>query len=289
MTITNYQNGNTVVTIHPDGTKIREYTGVPHPEHPESIDVKITDHCLAGCPYCHEQSTAKGLHGDLDRLLSILAPLSRGAELAIGGGNPLDHPNLVSFLETVKKMGLIANITINQRHITNPLIDKLILEELVHGIGVSIANAANRVWVIDRSPNVVYHLIAGVNKVDDIDKLIAHSATCRVLVLGYKHFGRGVKYHTDAVDRELARWRMYLPRYIGKCHLSFDNLAIEQLSIRRFFTNEGWEQFYMGDDGKFSMYIDAVKGEYAKTSRSVQRTPFADLSLKDYFKTIQGG
>ena len=51
-TINTYQNGNTTVTLMSDGTKIREYEGVPLVVHPESIDIKITDHCNLGCRYC---------------------------------------------------------------------------------------------------------------------------------------------------------------------------------------------------------------------------------------------
>lgn len=51
-TINTYQNGNTTVTLMSDGTKIREYEGVPLVVHPESIDIKITDYCDMGCSYC---------------------------------------------------------------------------------------------------------------------------------------------------------------------------------------------------------------------------------------------
>jgi len=81
------------------------------------------------------------------------------------------------------------------------------------------------------------------------------------------------------------RWNKYLPKYFGKCTLSFDNLAIEQLNVKRLFTVEGWERFYMGDDFCFTMYIDAVKQEFAPTSRSASRTPFNKCSLIKYFST----
>ena len=60
-----YMNGNTLVTIYEDGTKVREYDGTPVPVHPESMDVKITNACDAGCRYCHEKSVPSGKHADL--------------------------------------------------------------------------------------------------------------------------------------------------------------------------------------------------------------------------------
>ena len=49
---------------------------------------------------CHEQSGPHGVHGDLNNpLLDTLHPYT---ELAIGGGNPLEHPDLIPFLQKMK-------------------------------------------------------------------------------------------------------------------------------------------------------------------------------------------
>ena len=96
--IAEYKNGNTTTAIFSNGTKIRSYEGTPIYDHPESIDVKITNYCDLNCAFCHEKSNLEGQHADLDRLLEVLSELPKGVELAIGGGNPLDHPDLVRFL-----------------------------------------------------------------------------------------------------------------------------------------------------------------------------------------------
>lgn len=282
-----YQNGNTTVTILKDGTKIREYEGTPEVIHPESIDVKITDYCDMGCPYCHEGSTVKGNHADLNKLLDVISELPSGVELAIGGGNPLSHPDLILLLQILKEKGFIANITVNQRHLNTfqDMLVYLIKEDLVKGVGISITSN-NFTYVkplLEITDNVVYHLIAGVSKVEIVNDLIA-LGKCKVLILGYKKFGLGIDYHTKKVDEELKRWYRYLPGLLGKCTLSFDNLAIEQLKVKRLFTHEGWDKFYMGDDFCFTMYIDAVKQEYAPTSRSKNRKSFSEYSLLDYFR-----
>ena len=137
-----YTNGNTQVTILSDGTKIREYEGTPIIVHPESIDVKVTDYCNMGCQWCHESSTTKGKHADLVRLLEVIECLPAGVELAIGGGNPLSHPEIFWFLHELKDRGIIANLTINQGHLKpfQKLLQLLIEEDLVKGVGVSITN-----------------------------------------------------------------------------------------------------------------------------------------------------
>jgi len=281
-TINQYQNGNTTVTLYDDGTKIREYENIPKVVFPESIDVKITDYCDLGCSYCHESSTRAGIHGDLDELLKVLSVLPAGIEIAIGGGNPLSHPNLIEFLVELKRIGIIANITVNQGHLKThvALITYLQDEGLIKAIGISItSNNFTYVNLLENN-NTVFHVISGVNKIDILDQLIGE----KVLILGYKQFGFGIKHYSEAIEKEIRNWYMYLPKYLGKIHLSFDNLAIEQLNVKRFFTEEGWNKFYMGDDFQFTMYIDAVKQEYAPTSRSKERKSFSEVGLLEYFR-----
>lgn len=289
-----YQNGNTSVTILKDGTKIREYENIPEINHPESIDIKITDYCDMGCLYCHESSTKSGIHANIDQLLYAIKDLPAGVELAIGGGNPLSHPKIVELLVSLKNQGIISNLTVNQGHLKvyQSLLIYLIKEDLIKGLGISITNINFKyiIPLLELTDNIVYHVITGVNKVDIIDKLIDLQPLkkSKILVLGYKTFGFGVQFHSQKIEEEIQNWYVYLPKYIGKCILSFDNLAIEQLNIKRLFTDSGWQKFYMGDDFTFTMYIDAVKQEYAPTSRSKDRTSFSDYSLLDYFQNFKG-
>lgn len=282
-----YINGDYTSTIYSDGTLIRE-TDVENPRiaHPSSIDIKITDYCDMGCIYCHESSTKKGAHADLNKLLDVISELPAGVEIATGGGNPLSHPNLIPFLTELKARGIIANITVNQGHLKpyQDMLISLIKNDLVKGIGISITNN-NFTYIkplLEITDNIVYHLIAGVSKIEIVDKLI-ELGYCKILILGYKLFGFGIKYHNHEVDAELKRWYKALPTFIGKCTLSFDNLAIEQLKVKRLFTHNGWNKFFMGEDFVFSMYIDAVKQEYAPTSRSKNRKSFSDYTILKYF------
>ena len=69
--------------------------------------------------------------------------------------------------------------------------------------------------------------------------------------------------------------------------IGFDNLAIEQLRIKEFLPEDEWENLYMGDEGQHSMYIDAVRGEFARTSRSEERTSWDDVGLIDFFNSLK--
>ena len=284
--IIKYQNGNTTVTIYEDGTKIREFDDTPEIYFPESLDVKITNYCDLGCKYCHENSTIKGEHADLEKLKAVLISLPAGVELAIGGGNPLDHPSLIEFLIWCQERGLICNITVNQRHLKKHLatLETLIEERLIYGLGISIVNNHYREieYLKTLTNNIVYHLIAGVNYVSELDSLNS-IGNCKVLILGYKNFGRGINYYSKEVDKNIEFWQKQLPSYLGKFSISFDNLALEQLDVQSMISKNIWDSFYMGDDFSFTMYVDAVKQEYGPTSKSLDRVSFNEMSLFEYF------
>ena len=288
MILSKYKNGNVDITIFKDGTKVRECSEIPKIEFPESIDLKITDYCDMGCSYCHESSTKNGNHANFDTLCMIAKQTHKYTELAIGGGNPLSYPYLTDFLRLLKQKEIIANITVNQGHLKTYFSELVcfIEEKYINGLGISITN--NNFDVIKKllklTDNIVFHVIVGVNKIEIIDKLIfLNNEKCKILILGYKKFGFGVQFHNKEIDNEIKKWSMYLPKYFGKCILSFDNLAIEQLNVRRLFTDVGWNKFYMGDDFTHSMYIDAVKQEYAQTSRSNKRKSLNDCNIVEYF------
>jgi len=273
-----YSNGSNFVKIYEDGTKVRDWNG-PN-EFPDHCDVKITDFCEgANCPFCHEKSTKRGLHGDLDLVLDMWKDLPAGVELAIGGGNPLDHPKLIPFLQELKNRGQIANITINQLHLDShsEIIEKIIRENLIKGMGISIRNVDEMLDLYPCGtffyhPHIVYHLIAGIHSFQDYQKLSQTNE--KFLILGYKEFGFGAKYkeRSFGLDDKINSWRRNLPLLMTSDKtVSFDNLAIKQLDLRRYFGKKEWEEKYMGDDGEFSFYVDAVKKEFGLNSCATER------------------
>lgn len=286
-----YINGNYNVSIFDDGTKVRE-TLVPEDEvfiskFPECMDVKITNYCDMGCLYCHENSTIDGLHGELisNKFIDTLTPYT---ELALGGGNPLAHPQLLEFLRLLKSKNIIANITVNQTHFMNDtnFIDNLISNDLVKGIGVSFTHYdEDFVKLAQKYPNLVLHVINGVVKLEDLRKLYNHNL--KVLILGYKEIRRGKDYYSSEIEVKKNEIYQNICEIIkGFKVTSFDNLAIKQLELKRIFSNKDWDEFYMGDDGQFTMYIDLVKNEFARSSISPNRYEVLD-NIEDMFNIVK--
>ena len=289
-----YQNGNYTVTILKDGTKIRYNTlDFFAPEKPESMDVKITNCCDMGCPMCHEDSKPNGKHGDILNV-PFFDTLNPYTEIAIGGGNPLSHPDLIPFLEQLKSKKLIPSMTVNQVHFMKNLglIEELANKKLIYGIGVSL-NSVNDEFIeaIRKFPNAVIHVINGIVHPTQLEELA--NKGLKILILGYKEFRRGnVMYANMGSVIEEMKSSLYniLPTMINDNWfdvVSFDNLAIKQLNPKRLMSDEQWDQFYLGDDGKFSMYIDLVNQEFAKSSVSTERYPIT-ADIRDMFNKIKG-
>lgn len=286
MTIINsYQNGNCKVTLYSDGTKVRIYDGVPVPEYPESIDVKITDWCDAGCAWCHEKSTKHGKHGSLTKIYSVLEQLPAGVEIAIGGGHPLSHPNFDSFVTALSARGIVCNVTINEHHFEQelPRIKELVTQGYIKGVGYSYKSKPCE-WKYE---HLVSHVIVGVHNYDTLETITRINK--KVLLLGYKQVGRGIRWNENNIsniEHNIGSWYRGLFKAARKAHLSFDNLAIDQLNPKRLFANQSeYEKFYMGDDGRFSMYIDAVNQEFAVSSTSKSRMAIT-ADMKNMFKSV---
>lgn len=280
-----YQNGNYTVTMDTKtGTKIRENDlDFFRADFPESMDIKICNKCDLGCPQCHENSTPDGECGDI-MSESFIDKLHPYTELAIGGGNPLEHPDLVPFLEKCKKLNLIPSMTVNQMHFekNKDFLKTLVDNNLVYGLGISLVNGdAEFIAKVHEFPNAVIHVINGMSAAPSELERLAHQGL-KILILGYKEFRRGVNhYNTESELIEKKKQCLYekLPQIINEGWfevVSFDNLAIKQLDAQRLMSVEDWDQFYMGDDGNATMYVDMVNREFAKSSTSTERYPLED-------------
>jgi organic radical activating enzyme len=280
-----YQNGNYSVKLYSDGTKIKTTKDDKFiASFPDSMDLKITDYCDMNCPMCHEKSSVNGKHGNLNE--DFLSTLKKGTELAIGGGNPLSHPDLIPFLARMKKQGVICNLTVNETHLKNDrdLIDELISQNLIYGLGVSIKSYNEYAVSFAKAyKNTVLHVINGI--FEDYDKI--SNQDLKILILGYKMFGKGEKYYNNEIESNKQHTKEILPSLLNKFDcVSFDNLALEQLDVKSIISSEDYESMFMGNDGEATMYIDLVNRQFAKSSTSVDRYPI-EKDIIQMFNTVK--
>lgn len=281
-----YKNWDYSTSIYSDWTKVREWDGVA--QFPENIDIKITNYCDLGCPFCHENSTTAGKHWDIDRLLPILKQLPKGVEFAIGWGNPLSHPELPKLLKELKSSWYIPNLTVNVAHF-GQLTPEIL--QYIYGLGISYGNGIPESITPDTYEHIVIHTIAGVHSTGQIHSLLER--WFKVLILWYKNYWRGKTYLSDKIRDSINDLRTHIWELLTEGFLSFDNLALEQLNVRRFFTPQTRAERYMWDEGTFTMYLDASTEDiqYGIASSLPQRWKLENIFLafnhvKDERKTI---
>lgn len=287
-----YINGNTRNYIYSDGTRVCETDDDEFKfAYARNMDIKLCNRCNIGCKYCHEGSTPDGKLGDImnEKFIETLHPYQ---EVALGGGNVLEHPDLIPFLEKLRELKVITNITLNQIHFEQniELVDMLFKKKLIYGLGVSLVNPTKEfIEKVKKYPNIVIHVINGVLSPKDVYAL--DNNNLKLLILGYKHLRRGNEYYeSEMADiKSKQHWLYGNLEFMLKGFkvISFDNLAIEQLDVKRLLSDEEWEEFYQGNDGSSTYYIDMVERKFARSSTAAfdKRYDLLD-SVDDMFQKI---
>ena len=291
-----YNNGNCSVSIDEFGTRVIEFEDEMKLEYPLNIDIRVSTQCSFGqredgsyvlCSFCHEEAKVNGSECDYSALEAKLEGMPRGIELAIGSNNLTD--NLIEFLTWCKAKGFICNLTVNQGHLKRDVFKLLhcIKLDLIKGLGISYRSGLN--WSVPLElleyENTVFHVIMGIDTIEEV--LSLHDKGVRkILVLGEKDFGANIgKVNIDSLNHQQWRW------WILKCTelfdvVSFDNLSLQQLKMKRFFKDKDWNTFYQGEH---SFYINAVDQTLSRSSRSSEKYKWDEFTLKEYFKFIENG
>lgn len=95
------------------------------PHGPELMDISITNWCDKGCTFCYKSSTTRGHHMSLKNYKRVIDQAAEMGtfQVALGGGNPNQHPDFVEILEYTQSKGIVPNYTTNGRGLTNEILD----------------------------------------------------------------------------------------------------------------------------------------------------------------------
>lgn len=286
-----YRNGNADIELFIDGTRKITYPDEGlHLDWPLNIDIRLSNRCQFGmnpktgkavCSFCHESATTNGDSGNLGELLKVLEGIPDGVEIAFGV-NFLPQ----GFEDFLKASGRVHNITLNQGFLANlrhvEEVRRLQSLGLVYGVGVSYRRGYQH-FLPDLGENRILHVIAGIDSFNEV-LYLRRRGVKKLLVLGEKDFG----FNVGKVDLQSPRHREWFYRVSELFRafdvVSFDNLALEQLQVSRFFDKEKWEVTYQGEH---SIYINAVTRTFHPSSRSSQSVSWDETTLQDFFKATE--
>ena len=90
---------------------------------PELLDISITNYCERNCDFCYRETSSNGTFMPLEQYTKIIAQAETAGvlQVALGGGNPNQHPDFVSILEVTRKHHIIPSYTTNGQGMTDEI------------------------------------------------------------------------------------------------------------------------------------------------------------------------
>lgn len=108
----------------------KEYPGFPTPFWsecgPELLDISITQWCDRNCSRCYRESSISGVHMSIQDYRTIMDQAKKLPvnQIALGGGNPNQHPDFSNILQITRcEYGIVPSYTTNGRGLTDEIIE----------------------------------------------------------------------------------------------------------------------------------------------------------------------
>lgn len=146
-------------------------------DYPEFYDVKITNTCSGRCVYCYQDSNDKEEHYSniLPKLFSFFGTLTKNQkpfQVAIGGGNPNEHPDFIEVLKLFHSLDITPNYTTNGIGITSNILKAT--KEYCGGVAITCHPHLLPIWeesankIFDKGIKLNFHILIGND--DDIKR-----------------------------------------------------------------------------------------------------------------------
>ena len=107
----------------------KEEEGFPEPlwamDGPELIDLSITSYCRRECRFCYRKSNSRYyLHMPLEDVTRVVEEANKCGtfQIALGGGNPNQHPEFEKILKLIRENDIIPSYTTNGDGLTDSVL-----------------------------------------------------------------------------------------------------------------------------------------------------------------------
>ncbi len=91
---------------------------------PELLDISITNKCDNKCRICYRNISSNGYHMPLVDYINILEEAQKMGvlQIALGGGNPNQHPDFIRILEATRRFNIVPSYTTNGEGLTQDIL-----------------------------------------------------------------------------------------------------------------------------------------------------------------------
>lgn len=233
---------------------------------PELLDVSITNYCEKNCDFCYRGSNPNGKFMSLGLYERILQnAVDAGVfQIAIGGGNPNQHPQFVEILKLTREYGIIPSYTTNGQGMTIEIYAAS--KKYAGAIAVSwyypytdAKKVIENCYLYDIPVNI--HFVLDAENIGEARELLKNKCVEHVnaiIFLAYKPVGN-VKRNVLQKGRELDEFIEELLQYKG-CQIGFDSCMISHLVEKSKLINLCSIDFC--EAGRFSAFISEEGNMY---------------------------
>jgi len=237
---------------------------------PELMDISITNWCDMGCSVCYRESHRTGKHMGLSDYEMIMKQAAEVGvlQVALGGGNPNQHPDFCKMLEITRRVyGIVPCYTTNGNGLSSAILD--MSAEVCGAVAVS-AYAP-----FDQTSVAVEALVsAGVRTnlhfVLDGDSIAIALSWMKappsflekvnaVVFLNYKPVGRGVTGPLLSGSSSLKEFFVGIEDARLPCRVGFDSCMVSALASMTSINPCFYDSC---EAGRFSMFVSETLHMY---------------------------
>lgn len=256
---------------------------------PELVDISISNHCSKGCDYCYRDSKANNSFMSVDDYEFILSSLNHPKygnvfQIALGGGEPLEHPEILKILDSTHKFNIVPNFTTNGQHLTKNIVESI--KGKIGAIAVSVNNIndidnTNTDLVLNNRIRTNIHYLVDGSNIEQAIQILKGNFNKKlerfnaIIFLTYKPLGRADIGYVLSKGTYLSEFLDLIDSNKASCKIGFDACFVPLLMR---FTKTNIDFIDSCEVGYFSVYIDENL-QVAPCSFSNNRDCY---SLKDF-------
>ena len=234
---------------------------------PELADISISNHCTKGCDFCYRDSRPNSSFMSIDDYEHLIKQLSHPKwgnvfQIAIGGGEPLEHPDFMNIIDITLKHGIVPNFTTNGEHLTNDVITRL--KKKVGAVALSAIdiNEVDTQLVKKLKKNNIkcniHYVLNNQNIIQAIDILNGEynsnlQDANSIIFLTYKPLGRADKHYQLKLDSNFMSFVNLIDKNQCSTRIGFDACFVPMLM---HYTYVDLKYIDPCECAFFSVYID---------------------------------